>query len=379
MNHPLALLNQLTPAEFLAEYWQKKPLLIRQAIPNFQGLLTPNELAGLACEEDAQSRIVKNVDDTWQLTHGPFDEEMLTTLPKKNWTLLVQSVNHHLTEATALLSQFNFIPHARLDDLMISYAPRGGSVGPHMDSYDVFLLQGSGKRRWKINTKPDLTLIDNVPLRILKHFKAEQEWVLEPGDMLYLPPNIAHHGISQDDDCMTYSIGFRVPKTQDLIQGFLEHLQDTIQIEGLYEDADLSLQPHPAAISDAMIEKVSALLQAITWDKTTISDFLGRYLTEPKHDVIFEALTDEITIDHIAQRLSKQSISLDLKSQLLFDSKHQFYMNGESLTVPSNIVKQVCELADKRFLYTPSFNLQQRLLLANALYASLMAGYLHIE
>jgi 50S ribosomal protein L16 3-hydroxylase len=379
MNHPLALLNELTPAEFLTEYWQKKPLLIRQAIPNFQGLLTPNELAGLACEEDAQSRIVKNVDDTWQLIHGPFDEEMLTTLPKKNWTLLVQSVNHHLTEAAALLSQFNFIPHARLDDLMISYAPRGGSVGPHMDSYDVFLLQGSGKRRWKINTKPDLTLIDNVPLRILKHFKAEQEWVLEPGDMLYLPPNIAHHGISQDDDCMTYSIGFRVPKTQDLIQGFLEHLQDTIQIEGLYEDADLSLQPHPAAISDAMIEKVSALLQAITWDKTTISDFLGRYLTEPKHDVIFEALTDEITIDHIAQRLSKQSISLDLKSQLLFDSKHQFYMNGESLTVPSNIVKQVCELADKRFLYTPSFNLQQRLLLANALYASLMAGYLHIE
>jgi 50S ribosomal protein L16 3-hydroxylase len=379
MNHPLALLNQLTPAEFLTEYWQKKPLLIRQAIPNFQGLLTPNELAGLSCEEDAQSRIVKNVDDTWQLIHGPFDEEKLTTLPKKNWTLLVQSVNHHLTEAAALLSQFNFIPHARLDDLMISYAPRGGSVGPHMDSYDVFLLQGSGKRRWKINTKPDLTLIDNVPLRILKHFKAEQEWVLEPGDMLYLPPNIAHHGISQDDDCMTYSIGFRVPKTQDLIQGFLEHLQDTIQIEGLYEDADLSLQPHPAAISDAMIEKVSALLQAITWDKTTISDFLGRYLTEPKHDVIFEALTDEITIDHIAQRLSKQSISLDLKSQLLFDSNHQFYMNGESLTVPSNIVKQVCELADKRFLYTPSLNLQQRLLLANTLYASLMAGYLHIE
>jgi 50S ribosomal protein L16 3-hydroxylase len=379
MNHPLALLNELTPAEFLTEYWQKKPLLIRQAIPNFQGLLTPNELAGLACEEDAQSRIVKNVDDTWQLIHGPFDEDTLTTLPKKNWTLLVQSVNHHLTEAAALLSQFNFIPHARLDDLMISYAPRGGSVGPHMDSYDVFLLQGSGKRRWKINTKPDLTLIDNVPLRILKHFKAEQEWVLEPGDMLYLPPNIAHHGISQDDDCMTYSIGFRVPKTQDLIQGFLEHLQDTIQIEGLYEDADLSLQPHPAAISDAMIEKVSALLQAITWDKTTISDFLGRYLTEPKHDVIFEALTDEITIDHIAQRLSKQSISLDLKSQLLFDSNHQFYMNGESLTVPSNIVKQVCELADKRFLYTPSLNLQQRLLLANTLYASLMAGYLHIE
>ncbi len=379
MNHPLTLLNQLTPAEFLAEYWQKKPLLIRQAIPNFQGLLTPNELAGLACEEDAQSRIVQNKDDTWLLSHGPFDEETLISLPEKNWTLLVQSVNHHLTEAAALLSQFNFIPHARLDDLMISYAPTGGSVGPHMDSYDVFLLQGSGRRRWKINAKPDLTLIDDVPLRILKHFKAEQEWVLEPGDMLYLPPNIAHHGVSEDDDCMTYSIGFRVPKTQELIQGFLEHLQDTIQTEGLYEDADLSLQQHPAAISDAMIEKVSTMLQTITWDKTTVSDFLGRYLTEPKPDVFFEASVEEITIDDIAQLLAEQSLRLDLKSQLLFDSHHQFYINGERLVVPADISAQMCVLADQRFLQTMTLNSEQRLALANTLHAALMAGYLHIE
>lgn len=379
MNHPLTLLNQLTPAEFLAEYWQKKPLLIRQAIPNFQGLLTPNELAGLACEEDAQSRIVQNKEDTWLLSHGPFDEETLISLPEKNWTLLVQSVNHHLTEAAALLSQFNFIPHARLDDLMISYAPTGGSVGPHMDSYDVFLLQGSGRRRWKINAKPDLTLIDDVPLRILKHFKAEQEWVLEPGDMLYLPPNIAHHGVSEDDDCMTYSIGFRVPKTQELIQGFLEHLQDTIQTEGLYEDADLNLQQHPAAISDAMIEKVSTMLQTITWDKTTVSDFLGRYLTEPKPDVFFEPSIEEIAIDDIAQLLAEQSLSLDLKSQLLFDSHHQFYINGEQLVVPADILAQMCVLADQRFLQTMTLNSEQRLALANTLHAALMAGYLHIE
>jgi 50S ribosomal protein L16 3-hydroxylase len=379
MNHPLALLNQLTPAEFLAQYWQKKPLLIRQAIPGFQGLLTPNELAGLACEEDVQSRIVQHINDKWLLSHGPFEEETLTALPEKNWTLLVQSVNHHLTEASALLRQFNFIPHARLDDLMVSYAPTGGSVGPHIDSYDVFLLQGSGKRRWKINAQADLTLIDDVPLRILKHFEVAEEWVLEPGDMLYLPPNIAHHGISEDDDCMTYSIGFRVPKTQDLIQGFLEHLQDTIQTDGLYADADLSLQLHPAAISDVMVEKVSALLQTITWDKTTVSDFLGRYLTEPKPDVLFEALTDEITIDNIAQQLAKQSIWLDLKSQLLFDSHHQFYINGEHLAVPTDIVEQLFELADKRFLYTPSLNMQQRLTVANTLHAALMAGYLHIQ
>ena len=379
MNHPLALLNQLTPAEFLAEYWQKKPLVIRQAIPNFQGLLTPNELAGLACEEDAQSRIVQNNDDTWLLSHGPFDEETLTALPEKNWTLLVQSVNHHLTEAAALLSQFNFIPHARLDDLMISYAPTGGSVGPHMDSYDVFLLQGSGKRRWKINAKPDLTLVDGVPLRILKHFDTEQEWVLEPGDMLYLPPNIAHYGISEDDNCMTYSIGFRVPKSQELIEGFLAHLQDTIQIEGLYEDADLSLQQHPAAISDAMIEKVSTILQSITWDKATVSDFLGCYLTEPKPDVLFAASVKKITIEAFAQLLAEQSIWLDLKSQLLFDQRHQFYINGERLAISADILALMCTLADQRFLQTTSLAYEQRLALANTLHAALMAGYLHID
>lgn len=379
MNHPLALLNQLTPAEFLAEYWQKKPLVIRQAIPNFQGLLTPNELAGLACEEDAQSRIVQNKDDTWLLSHGPFDEETLTALPEKNWTLLVQSVNHHLTEAAALLSQFNFIPHARLDDLMISYAPTGGSVGPHMDSYDVFLLQGSGKRRWKINAKPDLTLVDGVPLRILKHFDTEQEWVLEPGDMLYLPPNIAHYGISEDDNCMTYSIGFRVPKSQELIEGFLAHLQDTIQIEGLYEDADLSLQQHPAAISDAMIEKVSTILQSITWDKATVSDFLGCYLTEPKPDVLFAASVKKITIEAFAQLLAEQSIWLDLKSQLLFDQRHQFYINGERLAISADILALMCTFADQRFLQTTSLAYEQRLALANTLHAALMAGYLHID
>jgi len=378
MNNPLALLNQLTAAEFLAEYWQKKPLLIRQAIPNFQGLLTPDELAGLACEEEVQSRIVQNIDDTWLLTQGPFDEDTFTSLPERDWTLLVQSVNHHLPEAAKLLSQFNFIPHARLDDLMVSYAPIGGSVGAHMDSYDVFLLQGSGKRRWKINAQPDLTLVDNVPLRLLKHFVAEQEWVLEPGDMLYLPPNIAHHGISEDDDCMTYSIGFRVPKTQELIEGFLAHLQDTIQVDGLYEDADLSLQEHPAAISDAMIEKVETMLQNIAWDKTIVSDFLGRYLTEPKPDVLYETSTDSMNIGEIAQLLADQSLWLDLKSQLLFTDTH-FYINGEPLVVPDDIKEQVRELADKRCLDTVNLNEQERLTLASTFHSALMAGYLHIE
>ena len=263
---------------------------------------------------------------------------------------------------------------------MVSYASTGGSVGAHLDSYDVFLLQGGGKRRWKINTHPDLTLVEDAPLRILKHFEAEQEWLLEPGDMLYLPPNVAHHGIAEDDDCMTYSIGFRAPKTQELAQAFLEHLQDNIQLEGLYADADLSLQQHPAQISDAMVEKVETMLQKITWDKSTVSDFIGRYLTEPKPDVFFESSFEpnELSIDDFAQQLAEQSLWLDLQSQLLFHHAH-FYINGEPLAVLAPIQSHMRDLADQRFLHTMALNDAQRLALASTLYTALMAGYLHME
>ncbi len=381
-NSPLALLNNLTPTEFLAEYWQKKPLLIRQAIPNFEGLLTPNELAGLACEETVEARIIQNKNDQWQVEDAPFDEDDFTSLPEKYWTLLVQSVNRHLPEAAELLSLFSFIPLARLDDLMISYAPTGGSVGAHLDSYDVFLLQGSGTRRWGISAQTDFTLVEDAPLRLLKHFKAEQEWVLSPGDMLYLPPNIAHRGVSEDDDCMTYSIGFRAPGKQELMQGFLEYLQDTVQAGGLYEDVDLGLQQHPAEISADMIAKVETILQKIKWDKSTISGFLGRVLTEPKVGVFFEPVdtdaTGEVTIDNFSQALSEQTLWLDLQSILLFSSNH-FYINGELLSVPANIQTCIQELADKRSLNTPLLNDAQRRMLAETLHAALLAGYIAVE
>lgn len=381
MNSPLTLLNNLSPSQFLSEYWQKKPLLIRQAMPNFEGFLTPNELAGLACEEEVQSRIVQNINDQWQVKHGPFDESELTSLPEKDWTLLVQTVNHHLPEAAELLSQFDFIPHARLDDLMVSYAPTGGSVGAHMDSYDVFLLQGRGKRRWKINTHPDKTLIDDVPVKLLKHFETEQEWVLEPGDMLYLPPNVAHHGLSEDNNCMTYSIGFRVPQQQELIHAFLEHLQDTIQAQGLYEDADLRLQNHPAEISDAMTGKVESILQKITWDKRTIGDFLGRYLSDPKPDVVFEPMPDDLSqeaaIQALAKAIAQHPLQLDLKSIMLFQDEY-FYLNGERLAVPEDLTTCMRLLADNRYLDTASMTHAQQSAVASTLYEAYVAGYVNV-
>ncbi|HSI25360.1 MAG TPA: cupin domain-containing protein, partial [Methylotenera sp.] len=263
-DNALTLLGGITATRFLAEYWQKKPLLIKQAIPDFNGLLNPNELAGLACEHEVLARIISHKKGKWTLKNGPFEETNFTKLPKTDWTLLVQNVNHHLPEAVDLLALFNFIPHARLDDLMVSYAPKGSGIGAHVDSYDVFLLQGAGKRNWKISAQKDLSLVENTPLKILQNFKAEQEWTLQAGDMLYLPPQIAHWGVSESDDCMTYSIGFRAPKTQELAHEFLNYLQDNLQdnfdAEGLYTDADLALQKHPAEISDSMVKRVSNML-----------------------------------------------------------------------------------------------------------------------
>ena len=381
-NQPLQLLNNLTPAQFLAEYWQKKPLLIRQAIPNFKGLMSPNELAGLACEDDVQARIIKQKKDKWSVQNSPFDETDFTKLPAKDWTLLVQSVNHYLPEAADLLTQFNFIPHARLDDLMVSYAPNGGGVGAHVDSYDVFLLQGSGKRNWKISTQTDLSLIEDAPLRILKHFETEQEWTLEAGDMLYLPPQIAHWGVAMSDDCMTYSIGFRAPKTQELMHEFLSYLQDNIgadslSVDSLYRDPDLSLQNHPAEISEDMIKQVSKILTKITWNKQHVADFLGQYLTEPKPDVVFEP-SRKFSKNEFIKQLAIKNVALNLKSQLLFACE-QFYLNGEKLAVPTQLIACMRDLADERYLNTTGQQANIHADVAEVLHEHYLAGFINLK
>ena len=378
----MQLLNHLTPAQFLAEYWQKKPLLIRQAIPNFKGLLSPDELAGLACEEDVQARIISFKKDKWSVKSSPFDEAVFAKLPqgtskKSDWTLLVQGVNHYLPEAASLLAQFNFIPHARLDDLMVSYAPAGGGVGAHVDSYDVFLLQGTGKRRWKISTQTDLSLVENAPLKILNNFVTEQEWLLEAGDMLYLPPQIAHWGISESDDCMTYSIGFRAPKTQELQYEFLSYLQDNISADALYADANLKLQNHPGEISDDMINQVSEMLQKITWDKNNVADFIGKYLTEPKLDVVFEP-NRILPKTKFIEFLSQKNLVLDLKSHLLFTHNH-FYLNGEKLNLPAQLITLLRDLADQRYLNTIGLHANIHADVADVLHESFLAGYVHFK
>ncbi|MDD2833655.1 MAG: cupin domain-containing protein [Methylotenera sp.] len=386
----LELLGNITPEQFLNEYWHKKPLLIRRAIPGFTGLLSPEELAGLACEDDVQSRIIEEIHGIWHAKHGPFNEEDFATLPEApdsehRWTLLVQSVNHFLPEASALLQQFNFIPHARLDDLMVSYAPDGGGVGPHFDSYDVFLLQGQGKRLWRISEQTDLTLIDGAPLRILQHFDTAQEWLLEAGDMLYLPPHLAHWGIAVSEgktDCMTYSIGFRAPKEQELATEFLGFMQDKLSIDpaaltGRYQDDDLTPQAHPAEINEAMVQKVESILKKIQWSKQDIVAFLGTYLSEPKPDVLFEP-NKKISKRNFVEKAKHTGLVLDIKSQMLF-SESTFYLNAEAADFTGVSASLLQTLADNRKLdandLITAHPLNEHLL--QQLYDWYLAGFIH--
>lgn len=366
------LLGGLSVGRFLSEYWQKKPLLVRQAIPGFQGLLTPEGLKKLAEQEDAESRLVSHRRGQWNLDHGPFDAEQLGTLPTRGWSLLVSGVNHFLAEADALLHAFNFIPYSRLDDLMVSLAPTGGGVGPHFDSYDVFLIQGFGRRRWEISAQEDLELVAGAPLRILKHFEPEQSWELEPGDMLYLPPKYAHNGVALGE-CMTYSVGFRAPSTQEIATQFLVHLQDTIALEGRYADPDLKRQRHPAEISAAMLEQITGMIKQIQWGRADILEFVGRYISEPKAHVFFEPPRPALGPAAFLKQACRRGVTLDRRSQLLFRGC-QFFCNGERFDAPRHLVPELQRLADTRNL--PAQDLSDEL--SELLHAWYLAGYVHL-
>ncbi|MFZ5502113.1 MAG: JmjC domain-containing protein [Pseudomonadota bacterium] len=371
MKKSLRMLNNLTAREFLTTYWQKKPLLIRQAFPEFSGLLDPQQLIALACTEDAQARLITQKRAETLLDHGPFAAKDFSRLGKKDWTVLVQSINHHLPEAAELLKHFSFIPHARLDDLMVSYAPQGGGVGPHFDSYDVFLLQGMGQRRWQISAQTDNTLVEGAPIRVLKNFKAEQEWILDPGDMLYLPPHYAHNGIAEND-CMTYSIGFRAPSHHELAEQFLVHLQDHIAVDGMYADPDLRAQRHPSEIGTAMLRQISRAIRKVRWDKDDIARFTGCYLSEPKPHIFFDPPQRPISQGKFKQVALARGVALDLKSLMLCHGNRVF-INGEAHQVAPDDYRLLRALADERRLVS---NIGHSKTLGELLYRWYLDGYI---
>jgi 50S ribosomal protein L16 3-hydroxylase len=346
---PSALLGNLSPSQFMRRYWQKKPLLIRQAIPNIEAPLSRDEFFELADRDEVEARLITHFRNKWQLEHGPFAPDELPSVKQRAWTLLVQGVDLHDDRARALLDRFRFVPDARLDDLMISYASDGGGVGPHFDSYDVFLLQVKGKRRWRISSQKDLTLQPGLPLKVLQNFEPEEEWVLEPGDMLYLPPHIAHDGIAEGE-CMTCSIGFRAPSASELTSQFLYHLaergESAGKTGGLYRDPQQPAVDCPAELPAALVERVGAILAQIKWKEQDIASFLGTYLSEPKPSVVFDPPQKPLNEARFISQASKSGLRLDRKTNLLYNRRF-FFLNGEEMLF-DGAKKWLFDLADHR-------------------------------
>jgi len=343
-----ALFGGAAAARFLSRYWQKRPLLVRQAIPGFRSLLSWEDLLALAVRDDVESRLVRRERGRWTLVHGPFRRRDLAALPARNWTLLVQGVNLHVAAADALLRRFSFVPWARLDDVMVSYAAPGGGVGPHVDSYDVFLLQGDGRRRWRIGRQRDLALRPGLPLKILARFRPRHECVLEAGDMLYLPPDVAHDGVALDA-CSTFSIGFRAPSAQDLAIAFLDWLRDTLALDGRYRDPHLAVTREPARIGRDLIDYASATLARIDWDRRSVGCFLGAALTEPKPTIAFAPPRRALSRRAFVSRGARAGLRLDSRTQLLYDASHLF-VNGEALVPPAGAWTALRRLANAREL-----------------------------
>lgn len=343
---PAVLLGGISPEIFLRDYWQKKPLLVRQAFPDLDNPLSPDELAGLALEEEVESRIVLTEGVTpWELRRGPFGEEDFKTLPEQDWTLLVQAVDQFVPEVAELMTAFSFLPSWRLDDVMISYATPGGSVGPHYDNYDVFLLQSHGRRRWKIGQHCDehSPRLDHPDLRILAHFEQQQEWVLEPGDMLYIPPGLAHYGIAEDE-CMTCSIGFRAPSHAEILLHYTDYLGQHLTDDQRYADHGMRPVADPAAIDDQSIERLQRIILELVEDKAALATWFGRHMTEPRYPELIQP--QELPSDLLLEELGNgygliRNPSARLAYRLEADQQLLLFASGEHCILPATLLPLV--------------------------------------
>jgi 50S ribosomal protein L16 3-hydroxylase len=336
-------------SDFIRQYWQKKPCLIRQAIPGFESPISPQELAGLACEDEVHSRLIieKDAETPWQLSYGPFAEEVFTALPETHYSLLVSECEKWIPECRSLLAQFQFIPAWRIDDLMVSYASPGGSVGPHSDEYDVFLLQAEGKRQWQYtDTRVDNpALIADLDLAIMQDFNSDQEAILSPGDLLYLPPGIAHHGVAIEP-CLTFSIGFRAPTATEILESFELEVGRQNSAPLRYADPDLETNRHFAEITQNEIDRFRAMVLSV--------------MDQPESlwiDSIGKLLSDSLVAgnDHPPARphsLFKHSWMINPESRVMYhrgDSGIRFYCNGRSYELPDSdpvieFIQNLCEL-----------------------------------
>jgi 50S ribosomal protein L16 3-hydroxylase len=359
----------------MRRHWQKSALLVREAIKDFAGLHSTRELLALATRDDVESRLVLREGRRWSLEHGPFRRSDLRRLPARNWTLLLQGINRVDRNADALIRRFAFVPFARLDDLMVSYAAPGGGVGPHIDSYDVFLLQGFGRRRWRYGRQKEVALKPRLPFKILARFAPTRSDVLGPGDMLYLPPHYAHEGTALDA-CTTYSIGFRAAGATELATAFLDFVRDELDLPQHYADPDLAPTVTPARIDNAMRQRYAKLLRDVRWNAATIARFLGCWLSEPKATVVFDPPGSPVALGTFLRRIGALGVALDLRTQLLYDDTH-FFINGRALAWPAMGAAVLKELANVRAL-DPRAVVRIEHSIVTILYTWYRDGFLHI-
>ena len=344
----MQLLGGLSGEKFLSQFWQKKPLLVREAIPNFKGVVQAPELLALSLRHDVESRLVYRRRGSWRVHQGPFSRTRIARLPRSGWTLLVHGLNLELPEADALLRRFRFLPYARLDDVMVSYSAAGGGVGPHFDSYDVFLLQGPGRRRWRVGRPRKPHLDPKAPLRILTNFRPEDEWLLEPGDMLYLPPGWAHDGVALERS-FTYSIGFRAPSDQEVAREFLAFLQDRVALDGTYADRGAKPQRRPAGVPKGMVQHAASVVGRIRWRARDVARFLGEYLSAPRPQTVFSRPRSPRSPASFAALCRARGMRLDLRTRMLFRER-EFFVNGEQVEPPGRLRSFLARLADERVL-----------------------------
>ncbi len=345
---PLPLLGGLSPAQFMRRHWQKRPLLVRGALPGVEPPLSRRALFQLAARDSVESRLVVRHGPgrrDWTLAHGPLARRQLPPLRQPGWTVLVQGLDLHVPAAHALLQRFRFAPDARLDDLMLSWASPGGGVGPHLDSYDVFLLQVQGRRRWRIGRCGDPRLLDGVPLKILRRFEPEQTWTLEPGDLLYLPPRWAHDGVADGGECMTASVGFRAPAAAELARDLIGRAAEAVEaaaVEHPYADPGQPATAAPAAIPDGLQAFArQAVERALRAQPKWIERALGEALTEPKPQVWFEPGPARCELSG--------GLALDARTRMLYDMQHVF-INGEAYRAAGRDARVLRRLADRRAL-----------------------------
>jgi 50S ribosomal protein L16 3-hydroxylase len=344
LDAPTPLLGGLSPQRFMRRHWHKRPMLVRQALPGVVPPIDRRGLFELAARDEVESRLVQREGRRWQLRRGPLPRRALPALSRPGWTLLVQGLDLHVDAAHALLSRFRFVPDARLDDLMVSYASNGGGVGPHLDSYDVFLLQVSGRRRWRIGRCPRPVLREDVPLKMLARFDVEHDWTLQAGDMLYLPPGWAHEGVAVGGECMTASIGFRAPTDVELAQALLARLADGPGdlTARRYRDAGQGATPHPGQVPPALQAFARDALARTLTAPQAITSALGEWLTEPKPQVWFEP--SRRTLDP-----SRGGLTADRRTRMAYDATHVF-VNGESFRAGGRDAHLMQRLCDRRRL-----------------------------